>query len=278
MIIVTAAACAAALVFRTPIRSLLWAREVTSAKTAREQAAALTHLCNAGDAGRWGTDSLLGSDDPAVRQLGVIVLQHIRSEWSRLRLIELLNDPSKSTADLAALGLAIHGDVSVIPRIKRLYLEGNDGSASAACLALERIGARESKAALVELAAAPAGAERRSRLVEALGSAGGTEGARGLLCLLDDHRAVDGQSRTSRLLDQFSALAAANGLAPVPESGVASRPASDDQHGTVAERAAVALGRITGLSPQFSSSASPQVRADAVRAWTAWIELADPRP
>jgi hypothetical protein len=275
MIVVTTAACVAAVVLRTPIRSLMWARQVVEAESASEQAAALTQLCNAGDAGRWGTERLLRSDDPAIRQTGVIVLQHIRSEWSRRRLIEMLGDPSRAAADFAALGLAIHGEISVIPRLKRLYLEGDDGTASAACLALERIGAPESRAALVELAAEPVGADRRAELADALGSVGGGEGARGLLCLLDDHRVANAPPRAERLLEQLSGIAAAKGLAPASTPGGAAGTTSDSRESTVAERAAAALSRITGLSPPFSSSASQQTHAEAVAAWTAWIESAD---
>ncbi len=51
MIAITAAACIAALVFRTPLRSRYWAWRVSQSGDSAERARDLTALYNAGDGG-----------------------------------------------------------------------------------------------------------------------------------------------------------------------------------------------------------------------------------
>ena len=42
-----------------------------------------------------------------------------------------------------ALGLAIHGDPTVVPELKQLYLTRDAGTATAVCVALQRMGSPE---------------------------------------------------------------------------------------------------------------------------------------
>lgn len=267
MIAATASVCTGAFFFRTEFRSRLWARQVISTQSLDERAAALTRLCNAGDAGRWGVETLLKHPDAQIRQFGAVVLQHVRSEWSRGRLVELLEDPSDAVAELAVLGLAIHGDGSVIPRLATLYVEGDDAAAAAACAALERLGAAESRITLAKLAGAPAAPNRRAALIDALASAGGVDCAAALLGLLDDGRPCDVPTREERLVARFTPQVAARGFAATP----ASQPAATHAAATVAERAAAALADLTGLNPPFASDLPSEQRLDAIAIWHDWI-------
>ena len=124
MIVITGAGCVAALFLRTPLRSHYWASRVIESPDAAERAVYLTALCNAGDAGRWGTSRLLNHASEDVRSAGVIVLQNVRTDWSARRLLEMLSDQSRHVRELATLGLAIQGDESVIPRLREMFSSG----------------------------------------------------------------------------------------------------------------------------------------------------------
>ncbi|MBU0637779.1 MAG: HEAT repeat domain-containing protein, partial [Planctomycetes bacterium] len=139
-IALTAIVCATALLFRTPLRSRYWAWRITQTDVVAERAVYLTSLCNVGDAGRWGTRVLLAHEVAELRQHGVVVLQHVRTAWSRRKLLQMLRDRDQTVRELAALGLALHGDAAVIPDLCEMFVTGDDTAASAACVALERLG------------------------------------------------------------------------------------------------------------------------------------------
>jgi HEAT repeat protein len=274
MVALTAAACLTALLFRTPLRSRTWAHRVITARGVAERAAPLTCLCNAGDGGRWGTAALLTHPDQEIRQYGVVVLQHVKTEWARQQLLTALTDPSEAVREMAALGLALHGDDGVIPVLEQRYLSGDAVAASGACLALERLATPRAAAALRDLAGKSAGAEQRAALVEALAEVGGLESAAGLLELLDDHRPCTIAPRAQRMLERFGPLAAERGWALDPAGVPATRPVAQ----TVAERAADALKRITGLTPPFRSDLPDAGREEASRTWREWISARETTP
>ncbi len=278
MIGVTLAACLAALVFRTPLRSRYWAWQVVRASRIEQRAAPLTCLCNAGDGGRWGTEILLTHPDAEIRQFGVLVLQHVPSDWSRRRLLQMLEDSGETVREMAALGLAIHGNGTAIPEIKRLYMEGDTSAASAACLALERLATPDAVAALSALARQPADVARRAALVDALAGTGTAQCAGPLLDLLSDHRPCDIQTRADRMLERFAPLAAERGFIEPPLEEPSSQSNAGTAARTVAERAAAALSRITGLSPPFASDLSDEQREEAARVWRDWVTAGGTAP
>ena len=269
---VTLLACVGALLFRTPLRSRYWAWQVARSASPDGRAAALTLLCNAGDAGRWGTATLLASSDPELRQYGVVVLHHVRSDWSRRRLLDRLTDPDADVRELAALGLAIHRDPAALPELRRLYCAGDSAAAGAACLALERMGTPEAEAALAELAGQWVEAASRAALIDALESVGSVRCAAALLKLLDDHRPCTVATRAERFLERFAPLAAAHGLVDGAMLQAATRPSAPRRPGTIAERAAAALAGLTGLGPSFASDMSEEERETAASVWRAWLE------
>lgn len=271
VIALTLAACLTALAFRSSLRSRYWAWQVVRASGVEQRAAPLTHLCNAGDAGRWGTSVLLAHPESEIRQFGVLVLQHVRSDWSRSRLLLMLNDTSEAVRELAALGLAIHGDPAVIPELERLYAAGDPMTGAAACIALERLATPEAVASLAVLAAEPADVTRRTALVDALAAIGTPPCAPPLLRLLHDQRPCRIQPRAERLLERLMPLAAESGLVEAPLRESATQPSTAPALETIAERAAAALAGITGLSPPFTSDLPEQQRANAERIWRQWV-------
>lgn len=279
LIIGTLAICAAALWFRTPLRARYWAWRLIYARQPAERVAHLNLLLSAGEESRWGVEALLRHADAEIRQYGVVSLHHIVTPWARGRLLERLADTDETVRELAALGLALHGDPAVVPVLKQMYAGGDRRAADAACVALERLGTTEAVAALAELAEQPADAERRALLIDALEAIGTANAerrpacARPLLPLLADHRACDWPARPERLarqalqhmpLEKLSPQAAALALSP------ASAPAEEVPPRTVAERAARALARLTGLHPPFFSAMPPEERRAAERQWNDW--------
>ncbi len=269
MVLVTAIACGAAIFLRTPLRSRWWAARVMETDDANERAACLTALCNAGDGGRWGTSVLLEHADPAVRSAGVVVLQHVRSDWSRGRLLAALKDADANVREMAAVGLAIHGDESVLPRLIEMFRSADAGAARAACIALEELASPGAVAAVAELVAlgpAEVDADRRAMLVDALSGIGTDGCVPPLIAMLDDHRATSLPTRAEQLGQR--ALAAAVLQRPEFATAATSRPAAERR--SIAERAAAALARVTGLDAPFSSEAPEETRAEAMRVWSKW--------
>jgi len=266
VIAVTIAMCAIALLFRTPLRSRYWAWQVVNAANIEARTVPLTHLCNAGDGGRWGTTVLLDDSRAEIRQFGLLILQHVHSDWSRERLLQSFDDPSEAVREMAALGLAIQGDESVIPELRRRYVEGDAGAASAACIALGRLATPTAVEALATLAERPADVVRRAAVVDALGQIGRADCVIPLVTLLDDHRPCEVPTPERQVLDKFGPLAASAGLV-LPGDELAN---AEGTVTTIAERAAAALARITGLEPPFASDLEEQERAAAAEAWRAW--------
>jgi hypothetical protein len=269
MVALTASLCVTALILRTPLRSRYWAWRITRCQDPAERAVYLTALCNAGDAARWGIAALLDSGDAESRQLGVVVLQHVRGDWSRQRLLDALTDADGAVRDLAAVGLALQGDDAVVPKLKEMYAD-DDAAAQAACLALSRLGSSAAVAAMSELVQQPADAAHRAALVDALDELDEPACVPPLLTLLDDHRACTTPRRSERVAQAMLDTLAATGRIAPPATAPASQAASQPAPQTIAERAAAALARITGLSPPFSSVLHPAERQAAAQQWSDW--------
>lgn len=263
MVGLTAAACVTALVFRTHLRGRYWAARLAETDDPAERALLVTALCNAGEAGHWGTAVLLDSERAELRQLGAVVLHHTRTAWGRERLMALLSDEDEATRELAALGLALYGDESVIPSLQTLYREAAPATAQAACLALARLATPACVTALAELADAPADADRRAALVDALAVIGQPECVPPLLELLGDQRTAALPPHAARALEALREGRAGPTTTSAPASAATK---------TVAERAAAALQRITGLTPPFSAALSAEQQEAAQRQWRAWYE------
>jgi hypothetical protein len=285
MIALTLLACGAALGFRGALRGRWWAWRISAAGSLAERGAYLGALAGLGGDARWGVAALLASARSDIRQLGVVTLGAIRDDWATARLRALLDDPDDAVRALAAQELARRGDSIAVASLVRLYTAGGDEDAAAACAALERLATRGAIAALSELSDRTVDVPRRAALVDALGGIGDPECAPALLRLLSDHRECALPSRVEKRAAEIIAELRTSGRLPFPVDApesrptaqsppVATTPAPPHRPRTIAERAAAALVRITGLSPAFASDLSEEQRVAAAQQWREWCEKA----
>ncbi len=256
LIALTAAACAAALLFRLPLCGRYWAWRLARAASPAESAAYLDALCNAGDASRWGVRALLADERPNVRQYGVLVLHHAKTAWARERLLDLLADSDASVQELAALGLAVRGDDAVIPTLKWQYETGSPATAAGACRAFEHLASPDALTAMYELAVQPADVERRAALVDTLAAIGLPECVPALLELLADDRPCASAARTAAPPVEIADRLRAAGYNVVTPTA----PATYPRPTTIGERAAVALAGITAIDVSYSSDGPAEER------------------
>ncbi len=254
--------CLTALLFRAPLLARYWAWRVAHTSSLTERAAYVGALCRAGAAAQWGAAALLANGDPEVRQYGIVLLQGLKTRWARGRLLDHMTDPDGDVRHLAAVGLALRGAAAVLPTLKRLYQGGDVPAARTACVALEYLGTSEAMRVLEE----PAAAERRAALVDALAGIGRAGCVPGLVRLLSDERVCDVSSPTEEAARRVWSGVQAEGYF----AGVASLPATRPGGQTIAERAAAALGRITGLHGANWAASSPEERAAAGQQWLEW--------
>ncbi|TWT44888.1 hypothetical protein RAS1_13070 [Phycisphaerae bacterium RAS1] len=276
LIIATLLVCGAALFFRGPIRARYWAEMIERAPDAAQRARYVTALCNAGDDAAWGIDRLLRSASSESRQLAAIVLQHQKTAAARERLLTLLSDHDDAVRELAALGLAMRGDASIIPRLESMYASADWRSGSAACVALERLGTPGAIAALERLAHLSAEPPARAALIDALDGIRDRACGPALLILLADDRLCATPARSQQRLDRLfaSGVTLPGGLALPGDAGPPdSQPSSAPTTHTLSDRAAAALARLTGLDPE---RATPAQRDAAAAAWRGWIEARRP--
>jgi len=218
----TALLCLAALLFRAPLHGRYWAWQLARRTSPVERGNYLDALCSLGDDARWGTVALLEHADGEVRQFGVLVAQHVHSAWARAELLANLKDPDPYVQHLAAIGLAIHGDASVIPTLEELYRDNHVNAGVSACLALQYLASPAAVEALNRLAAQPADAARRSALVDALAAIGRPECVPALQALGVDYRPYQPPAPTAcvgqRALRALT-LAARSPVPPVAPTG-----------------------------------------------------------
>jgi hypothetical protein len=270
----TLIACLGALFLRGPLRARYWAWRLANAEEMQARAAYLGALCNTGDEARWAVHALLVDERPTVRAYGAMVLQHVNAPWGRDALIKALRDEDEVVQRLAALGLAVRRDDTVVPKLMQLYQVGSDSTAVAACHALGRLATPAAAAALRELAPPPAPPDRRAAIVDALAAVAGqsdepalaAECACALIGLLADDRTCSLLLPDEVELARLGPLLAAQGH-------VASAPATTTAAQSVADRAAAALGRITAHALERPWSDTPaEGRAAAAQAWHAWAD------
>ncbi len=266
LIALTATVCCAALILRTPVRSRYWAWQIAHGTDELRQAAYLTALCQSGSGGRWGISALLRDEHAGVRQFGVLALRHVDDSWTRDRLVQLLRDEDPDVRALAAVGLAVRAHDDVIPELEALYRAGGP-AAAAACRVLARLGTPAAIRALGELVSVPAEVGCRAALVDALADIRAPACVPVLLELLDDVRPAGhvppvAQQRAAEV------VAALRLRGILVSAGVSAQPAP----ATIAERAAAALARVTGVCSEYDSAASDEVRRRAAAEWAAWYK------
>ena len=135
-------------------------------------------------------------------------------------------------------------------------------------MALERLGTPAALTALDELTLQPADVVRRAALVDALTGLSQPACVPPLVRLLSDRRACDLPPRSEETVQRALGVLQASGY-PVQAT---SAPASEPRPQTIAERAAGALGKITGIQASFTPETPEANRTAAERAWLQWLE------
>jgi len=263
---ITAAACIAALLFRGPLLARYWAFRVMRAETPLLRARCLEVLCALAPSAHWAVTALLNSENPADRRDAAEVLRDMPGAWARERLLELLRDPDDMIREAAEEALIIRHESEVIPTLKSYYQCADIDVALRACDLLVSLRTPEAVRVLTELTYEEADADRRVGLVDALKYVGTPACVPGLLRLLEDDRVSDQPSLVERkVLRAFGRIRAD---ARVP--ALATLATSAPRRQTIAERAAAALGQITGLELPFRSDAPEPERREYHRRWEEW--------
>ncbi|MBK8915419.1 MAG: HEAT repeat domain-containing protein [Phycisphaerales bacterium] len=292
MIAATLALCAILLAFRNDIRGRYWAYRAAESNDLAQRAQYLNLLIGAGDSGAWGIGVLARDARVHNRELAALALQTRRAGWAREILVELLSDQEESVRDLAVLALATIRDAKAMNLLMAMYSYDDTEEAlraQTACVGLQRMGGFSALQALSALVEVKSSAAARGALVDALLEVGGSGAVADLMKFLDDHRPCPTPSYQERMA--WLALGGAGSAAPFlpretgPQSAVGEGAAAGQTGGaagdsvtvaatqpsmTVAERAAAALGDITGRKPPFSSAASEAERRAAIEEWLSW--------
>lgn len=288
LIALTLSVCVIALAFRHDLRSRYWAYRVMHSASLAERAGYLNQLMAAGDYSQWGLRTLAEDSSAENRQFAAIALQTIHAPWARGLLYVLLKDSEPAVSEVAILGLALQHDEAALRELARMYRQDATEEALAArtaCAGLQRFGDARAVATLAALAEVPATPNARAALVDALGDIGGASAVAPLIVLLDDHRPSNAPKFEAEMAmrvlgdvpaGQAAPLLARNALGgardgtsqPVSEGSANSASATPPR--TIAERAAEALGLITGRRPPFLSSMSETDRRLAQKEWESW--------
>lgn len=267
VIAVTIAICALALFWRQEIRAHYWALRLSSTYELDMRAAYLTALCNLGSAARGAARRLLAQEDTELRSYGILILQALRDARSRADLLPLLSDPDPALRRLAAVALAAHQHDDVVPALATLLRTSDADTVRTAALTLERLGTPAAVELLARVCTELPTAEARAAAADALGGIGRPEAVPALVALLEDHAAVTSGSAADEAVQKLLGTLALQGWTIMPTT----LPATGLPPTTVAERAAVALQRITGLVPPFASSLPTDERGAAQAEWAAWV-------
>jgi len=209
---------------------------------------------------------LLNSRNPADRRDAARVLEWMPGAWARERLLELLRDPDDEVREAAEGALGFRHEDAVIPTLKSYYQCADTNVALSACAVLSYLRTPEAIRVLTGLAGEEADVDRRAGLVDALDSVGTPACVPALLRLLDDHRLCDQPSLVERHLLRVWQRIRTDPRVPALATLATSAP----RRQTIAERAAAALRRITGLELPFTSDAPEPQRREYHRVWEEW--------
>jgi len=263
---ITAAACVAALLFRGPLLARYWAFRLMHAETPALRSSCLGVLCRLAPSAHGAVKMLLNSRNPADRRDAARVLEWMPGAWARERLLELLRDPDDEVREAAEGALGFRHEDAVIPTLKSYYQCADTNVALSACAVLSYLRTPEAIRVLTGLAGEEADVDRRAGLVDALDSVGTPACVPALLRLLDDHRLCDQPSLVERHLLRVWQRIRTDPRVPALATLATSAP----RRQTIAERAAAALRRITGLELPFTSDAPEPQRREYHRVWEEW--------
>ncbi len=258
MVLATIVACALALFLRDQLYGRYWAYQLARTPDPVRRVAYVAALANLGDDAAWGASALMRSSDAELRQLGVVVLQQMRTSWADAQLGALLDDEDGRIRELAAVGLAARRDPRALPALQTLFLTGDDASARAACNALATMRTSQATLVLIDLAGESARPGQLAAVIDSLSGLRDPDAVPTLLGLLDDQRSIPADAAP---LDEFLG----EGATTVPTSMTARAI-------TVSRAAVNALAHITGIKSPPESELSESARERARQRWRAWYD------
>lgn len=249
---------------REPIRVRWWGHRLRSAETERQRLYYFELLCTAGPATLHVAQSLMNEENPAWRGFGVGILHHIEGPQAGELLTVACGDADSAVRNLAAVGLAIRKDRSVLPVLRKMALSAADQEALSATIALAEFDCQAVREILCEIAGRHQTPIVRAQAFQQLGYLRCREAIPELIAGLGDMATYEG----STVLDRFDEEVIKLLNARSPESS--SSPYSSARSRIVADQAAVSLRMITGESFGFLSSDGSQRRRAAQTAWRQW--------
>jgi hypothetical protein len=163
---------------RNPLRAYWWTHRLAASADPQARLAYFQRLVALGPTGAIDVRYLLNNADPALRGLGVALLNHAKPRHARARLAELARDANPDVAAMATAGLALLGDAAAVDDLTRLLDTPDAQRAVLAVTALARLRTPAAIDRLVATARSHTVLAARVQAIEELG-------------LLGDRRAVD---------------------------------------------------------------------------------------
>lgn len=220
---------------RNPIRARWWTRKLVATGDPEIRLIYFQRLVALGPTGADAVETLLRSEEAAVRGFGVALVNHTRPPRARALLAGMTTDGDQDVATMAVTGLALLGDPAVIEDFAELLHAAEPRLQTLAARGLGRLRTPPAIDLLIETARTHSSVAARVQAIEELGRLQ-VERAAGVLqeCLVDD-TPFDGPTVSERSAAALLARAAPGMQVEEPPP---SRP--------ISYFAARALGAITG--------------------------------
>jgi hypothetical protein len=271
VIALLAALAGAVLHQRDTIRGWWWGRQIETAHSLEESVYAVSRLVATGEKGVPAACRLLRSDNPSVRLTAVWTLGQIGGIRAAEALMDAMKDPSLEVRLAAAANLGMYYEDVAREDLVRVLQTGSRDEAMAAAVALERMRSAIIPRILGEAALRlEADVAVRAQAIECLGRRGDAAHAEGLLELLED-RSMIPVPLMGRLRDEIMTQRIADQHALRLDSE------TTNQHLplSLADVAAEALRRITGLECGYQSYLEPAELEAVARCWAGALHQTD---
>jgi len=172
---------------RNPLRARWWTHKLATTRDPEIRLVCFQRLVALGTTGADAVETLLRSEEAAVRGLGVALVNHTHPPQARTLLASMTTDADADVATMAVTGLALLGDPAVIEDIAKLLQTSKPPMPSIAVAGLGRLGTPQAVDLLIEAAGPDNSVAVRVQAIEELGRLQVERAAEVLTqCLLDD--------------------------------------------------------------------------------------------
>ncbi len=183
---------------RNPIRAWWWTHKLTDAVDPQIRLTYFQRLVALGPTGAIAVESLLTSEDTAVRGLGVALLNHTKPERSGELLLRMSRDPDLEVAMAAVTGLTMLGDTAVVHDLTDLLKSADPRLATLAVTGLGRLRTPQALDLLIETAKHHDIVGVRIEAIEELGRLQDERAVEVLTACLDDDTPFEGITASER--------------------------------------------------------------------------------